>query len=100
MCKLSNPYVLKSNIKDLDAIFKACIPKHVWYACKFWVKHLMESEPIGDSGLQGLLEEFCMKKLFEWIDMWCWTEHWHKIHKILKLQQDVSVSSDLEHKVR
>jgi hypothetical protein len=67
ICGITNPSILNSEVDDLSARIKTSILPHVQYACRHWVSHLAQATFSDD--LVNLVEEFCTKKLLNWLEV-------------------------------
>ena len=76
---------------DIPKLVDFKLPEHSWYACQFWMEHVMEvgKSEIGDSGLVGQLRGFLSDHLVTWMEvlsskgrfqgiipLWVWMQVW------------------------
>jgi hypothetical protein len=70
MCDIQNPAMDNKNVPDIARRLRERVPewKAVRYACCFWTRHLVEcDEPCSD--LLKMLDDFCRKHLFHWLEV-------------------------------
>jgi hypothetical protein len=67
ICGIKNPSVLNSEVDDLSARIETGILPHVQYACRHWASHLAQA--IFSDNVVNLMEEFCTKKLLNWLEV-------------------------------
>ncbi|KAF8142775.1 WD40-repeat-containing domain protein [Mycena galopus ATCC 62051] len=67
ICKIRNPSLLNSEVKDLPAQIGKYVPAHVLYACRHWAYHV--SKGMISAPLLNLLEDFCEHHLLHWIEV-------------------------------
>jgi hypothetical protein len=54
---------------DRRSLFQEVVPAHVLSACNYWTEHLVEIERSSDPALLRVLDEFCKKKLLQWVTL-------------------------------
>jgi hypothetical protein len=67
ICGIRNPSILNSEVNDLSARIKESLPPHVQYACRHWASHVAQATFSND--LVDLLDEFCRKKILNWLEV-------------------------------
>ncbi|KAG8946434.1 hypothetical protein FRC04_011880 [Tulasnella sp. 424] len=67
-CSLGSPWVLHSDVADLQVRLDMAAPTHLRYSCRFFGSHISLS-PRGDEALGHLLDVFCESKLLMWLEM-------------------------------
>jgi hypothetical protein len=67
ICGIRDPSILTSDVDDLSARINTSIPSHVQYACRHWASHLAQATFSDD--LEKLVEEFCTKRLLNWLEV-------------------------------
>jgi hypothetical protein len=67
ICGITNPSTLNGEVGDLSTRIETSIPPHVQYACRHWGAHLAQSAFSDD--VVNLVEEFCTKKLLNWLEV-------------------------------
>ncbi|KAG8971432.1 hypothetical protein FRC05_011111 [Tulasnella sp. 425] len=67
-CSLGSPWVLHSDVADLQVRLDGAAPTHLRYSCRFFGSHISLS-PRGDEALGHLLDVFCESKLLMWLEM-------------------------------
>jgi hypothetical protein len=76
MCDIQNPAMDNKDVPDLARRLRDSVPRWnaVRYACCFWTRHLVEHEK-PSSDLLDILDDFCRKHLFHWLEILSLIEH-------------------------
>jgi cytidylate kinase len=76
MCDIQNPATGNRNVPDLAGRLRKKVISWnaVRYACCFWTRHLVEHEK-PSSDLLDILDDFCRKHLFHWLEILSLIEH-------------------------
>jgi hypothetical protein len=68
LCGWSNDNSYGSE-EERRSLVEELVPAHVRYACRFWTAHLVEIDQSRDQALLRVLEDFCKKKLLQWLEV-------------------------------
>ncbi|KAG8710563.1 hypothetical protein FRC11_004387, partial [Ceratobasidium sp. 423] len=67
ICGLQSSYVRDHKVKDIEERVKQAIPTELFYACRYWVAHLISSNAIHDG--VDWLKHFLMNHLLLWMEV-------------------------------
>lgn len=67
-CSIGSPWLLNSDVADLQARLDRAAPNYLRYSCRFFGSHISLCAP-GDATLEQVVDSFCGSKLFMWLEM-------------------------------